>query len=359
MGEASLDESQGALDDRFAPCTDAIKCCAKEDLVCTGDPDSTMTCTCTGLWDCSKNPKKCEQPMPVPGDGSWVCTWSEGEYTCTGKPKTPGKPGTKGLPGGNAWECKPGPGGSWTCTSTSPPNPSNKPDGGAVWDCQVNNELDTLSCEKNGNQTPPGTTPPGTTPPGTTPPTTPTTPTTPPETPATPTPPSETPPVPPAASECKPGVKMWCDGLQYCGWGQVVCGPDGKWKRKGMLAFLGIGELDCQELSDGSRPATTCACYHTYFNPKCCETPDCIVPAGSNGQICPQSAGNLCDYCNAQKPGCQTPGGECVVTVSGETFCGQGCGGGAGCPAGYKCMNMQTKNGPTAQCMPSDLSCFF
>lgn len=140
--------------------------------------------------------------------------------------------------------------------------------------------------------------------------------------------------------------------MQYCGWGQVICGPDGKWKRK----LFGFGPIDCQELPDGRRPKTMCACFHTYFNAECCETPDCMVPQGQNGQICPKSAGKLCDYCNPMNPECTV--GKCVVTNSNETFCGQDCGGGQSCPQGYKCMHLKVNNQYTHQCVPNDHSCF-
>jgi hypothetical protein len=337
QGELGLDESSVAADQLYPPCTETLKCCSKEEMKCTGDPDKGMVCTCAGLWDCSKNPKKCEQDMQVPGDGSWTCSWTDSAYTCVGKPAS----GT--TPGGGGWTCAKK-GNSWECIK-SPPNPSNKPEGGSVWRCTVDNELDKIFCE--AESTPPPSTPPSTPPPSTPPGG---------GTPSGSDAPPWLPPWTPQA-ECKPGQKMWCDGEVYCGWGQVVCGPDGMWKRKG---FLGLGGLDCQELADGRRPNTVCACYHTYFNEKCCETPDCIVPPGANGQICPASPGALCDYCNAQaEGGCVEAGGHCIVTNSGETFCGKGCSSAQPCPPGYDCMSLSTTSGPTTQCVPADLSCFF
>jgi hypothetical protein len=318
MGEAALDDEPTGSSGQYEACTDTLKCCPQAELKCTGDPDK-MICSCESLWDCSKNPKKCEQARPVPGDGTWTCTWTATTYTCVGKPS--GTP-----PGGNGWTCVKK-GADTVCTKTSPPNPSNKPDGGSVWKCTVDNESKTITCEK-------GSTPP----------------------PTTTTPPTTTPPPPSSGTECVVGQKMWCDGEVYCGWGQVVCGADGRWKRKG---FLGLGGLDCQELADGRRPNTLCACYHTFFNATCCETSDCVVPAGTNGQICAPAAGKLCDYCNAQSPSCTAPGGQCIITNSGETFCGQGCSVAQPCPSGYKCMTLSTKSGTTSQCVPGNLSCFF
>jgi hypothetical protein len=158
--------------------------------------------------------------------------------------------------------------------------------------------------------------------------------------------------------ECIVGEKMWCDGLLYCGWGQVECDPaTGKWKK---TIKNGKEVLDCTELKNQERPNTVCACYHFYFNPMCCERPDCIIPSGSKPQICAPSKGGLCDYCNPQKPECKQPDSRCVITNDHETFCGQGCGAGKPCPAGYQCMAYKLSNGlPTNQCVPSDFSCYF
>jgi hypothetical protein len=158
-GEAGLEGSQGDSKvtpytppggDPFAPCTELSKCCAPEEIVCVADPDKgDQTCTCGGLWDCSQNPKKCEQSNQVPpGGGTWTCVWTAQAYTCTGNPSSP-------PPGGNGWSCKLA-GGQWVCTK-SPPNPSNKPEGTSVWKCTVNNELGKTQCERI---TPPDAAPP-------------------------------------------------------------------------------------------------------------------------------------------------------------------------------------------------------
>ena len=37
---------------------------------CVGHgPDKGMVCTCEGLWDCSKDPNKCDGGRPVPPGG--------------------------------------------------------------------------------------------------------------------------------------------------------------------------------------------------------------------------------------------------------------------------------------------------
>lgn len=394
--------------------------CPADKMICTGDPDTgTLKCTCNDLWDCSKNPVKCTQPTPtpdgVPGGNGWQCSWAEFKYTCTKKgpdngvppggsgwscvydkeyggwkctenPPVPngaskwsctvanGKlecvevPGTKPPPGGgNTWDCTkdasgkmicttgdlPPGGGNWKCsqiTKAGVPtwvcvgdSTGNPPPGGNGWNCvKMENEFDKWKCEKPAD-TPP-TAPPGggsyqcvkgTEFGGT-----------------------KCEEVPPKKGDdlCLINEKMWCDGLQYCGWGQVVCDPaTGKWKTK---TLNGKQILDCQELADGSRPNTVCACYHFFFNPACCERPDCIVPSGTKGQICPKSQGGLCDYCNPMQSECQA-GGKCIVTNNHETFCGQACSPTQPCPNLYNCMTVKTQVGTVNQCVPADFSCYF
>jgi len=174
--------------------------------------------------------------------------------------------------------------------------------------------------------------------------------------PTEPTPPT---PTPKPGDTCVIGEKMWCDGLQYCGWGQVMCDPKtNKWKTK--LDSNGKEILDCNELATGERPNTVCACFHFFFNPSCCERPDCIVPPGTNGQICPASAGGLCDYCNPQKSECKEAQAKCIVTNAHETFCGRLCSTTAPCPNGYQCMVVKLNGGQsTNQCVPADYSCYY
>ncbi len=435
FGEALLDKKEGTFpttDDPYAACTDKDHCC--ENYVCTGDPDGVMTCGCADLWDCSKNPKKCEQPTPQPpGGGTWNCTWSEFSYTCTqdspdGQGDTP--------PGGGSWSCIwNNHEAAWECSTGAVPNPTNSPEGVGVWTCVVQgdslvctrgdtpppdlpivepdgpggwncttNEFGKKECTLEGGDEglPPGgdgswschrieksgvpvwicqgesTTPPGgggwncepvaeefntwrcekpetsdDVPPGggwwscvkgT-------------EFGGTQCEQVGEEPEPPGFhddGECSVGEKMWCDGLEYCGWGQVECDPaTGKWKTRK------DGLLDCYELSDGRRPNTVCACYHFLFNGECCERPDCIVPAGSTGQLCPKSAGELCDFCNALNSECSEPGGRCIITDNNETFCGRECNASNPCPTGYDCHIGITAQGQVRQCVPQDGSCYY
>jgi len=154
---------------------------------------------------------------------------------------------------------------------------------------------------------------------------------------------------------CKTGHRMWCDGLQYGGWGHVRC-INGKWETK---VVNGKQVLDCKEQSGGQRPDTRCACYHFFLNTDCCERPDCVLPSGGAGRVCPKSAGALCDHCNPQKPECVGDQAKCIVTSAHETFCGRLCSDAKPCPSGYHCMIIYLKVGNTKQCVPADLSCYY
>lgn len=412
--------------DPYAPCTDKQRCCATENLDCKGGMDLTgVTCTCRGLWDCSKNPSKCEADLPDPdGTGGWGCTWTEFLYQCS-------KKGSKGTApdGYNNWSCKFLDAESkWVCKRNKIPNPTNGPNGLGVWKCKPVG--DKLACERgvtpppccggswsckgdlctkkdptgglppgggtwkchlmidaNGKKlwvcagssaTPPGgggwtchqlktefgktiysckkPHGPGDVPPGggwyscvkgtefggTK---------------CVKVPKNPAPPDPEKGGTCKVGERLWCDGLIYCGWGQVECDPTtGKWKMK---TVNNKQMLDCTEKKAGGKvPSTVCACYHTYYNPGCCERSDCIVPPGTSGQVCKPSPGKLCDPCNPMNPECKGAGAKCVVTNSNETFCGQDCSS-KPCPAGYTCVTAQQKGVFFKQCIPADGSCYY
>jgi hypothetical protein len=152
-GQATMDDHSGSPgapspEDPLAPCTDKAKCCTSADIVCTGDPDNNPSCHCSKLWDCSQNPKKCEQETPVPpGGGDWTCTWTETAYTCKGNPKSPPS-------GGGGWSCQFSDAEKkWICTA-SPPNPTNKPEGAGVWKCVVDDVAQKVVCERDGVPTP-------------------------------------------------------------------------------------------------------------------------------------------------------------------------------------------------------------
>jgi len=173
-----------------------------------------------------------------------------------------------------------------------------------------------------------------------------------------PPPPDYLPPDLKPPGSCQPGERRWCDGLQYDGYGQVACDPaTGRWREK--MGPNGQAVLDCVELANGERPNTVCACYHFFFSPACCERPDCVLLPGESGAICPASKGQLCDYCNPQKPECKESGAQCVITNSYETFCARACSSDEPCPPGYQCMVVKLKTGTTNQCIPSDFSCYY
>jgi hypothetical protein len=230
-----------------------------------------------------------------PGGGAWKCYWKNGTVTCEGSSPTP--------PGGGGWNCTSNElVGGFRCVK--PYTPGDTPGGGGQWNCTSGTDQKGTTCVQQ--------------------------------------------PPPPAGKLCIPGQKRWCDGKLYCGYGQQICLPSGVW------------DPNCVELPGGQRPNTVCACYFFYFNKDCCETPDCLVPPNQpNGQICPASKGNYCDYCNPQNPECKGAGAKCVVTPKSETFCGEDCTGGKPCPVGAMCTPVQSGGKNYWQCIPADQSCYY
>ena len=300
-----------------------------------------------GSWRCSvdrESKKLICTPAPA-GDNDWNCKTSQGKKTCK-------KGGDGGLPpGGSGWRCHQvleGGVQNWVCSNTKPTG--SKPPGGNGWKCvKTGSELgkDHYRCQRPGtkNDVPPGggfyACVKGSEFGGTT---------------CVKVDKKPAPWSPKDGFKCAPGTKMWCDGLDFCGWGQVTCQPNGQWPSK-MLG--GKKVLFCKELPNYRRPNTQCACYHFFYKANCCERPDCIVPAGTNGQICPKSQGKLCDYCNPLKPECAESGAKCLVSTDYETYCGRVCSSNSSCPAGYKCAAVKLKVGYTKQCVPLDGSCYY
>lgn len=304
------------------------KCTLKQDdgkwyLECVRDGGTPPPTTGGGVWDCVGGicTKKDENGGLPPGGGNWKChlTTRNGKkvWVCVGE----GNPSNP--PGGGGWNCKQvgTEGGKTLYKCEKPEGTKDQPPGGGYWSCVKGSEFGGTKCEKvDKPPTPPG-------------------------------------PEPKPGQKCKVGDRMWCDGLVYCGWGQVMCDPKtNTWKT---TTINGKTMLDCKEsLAGGKVPNTVCACYHYFYNPACCERTDCIVPPGTSGQVCPKSKGKLCDYCNPQKPECVEPGAKCIVTNAHETFCGRSCAS-KPCPAGYTCMTVKLKIGKTKQCVPSDYSCYY
>jgi hypothetical protein len=370
--------------------------CSAENRICTGDPiDGHQVCRCVGEFECPK-PEKCIGPRPVPpGDTDWQCTWGEFLYTCKGNPPTPpdGRGGWSCAQDAQGWtctstpvvppgevrwlcrvegmdliceqqppdgkinwsctgqspsqvcktaDCLPPSGSGWTCTAGGAGEPAwtcvgvaaSSPEGGG-WQCApFKPELSQWKCISSEACLPPGggklSCAMGSEFGGTTC--------------------WEVPPVI-TGQECVVGQKRWCDEPIYCQWGQVDCDPaTGKWRRRA------DGKEDCNEVA--VRPSTLCACYHTFFAEKCCERADCVVPPGTNGQVCAPSAGGLCDYCNGANPECKSPTGLCVW-LGNETFCSQPCAGNAVCPTGYKCVGYKLNGVQSFVCQPVTASCGF
>lgn len=370
-----------------------------------------------GDWQCSWSEYKYSctksypngQPETPPGGGTWTCTWSENDKTYTCYTTSIPNPSNKNLEGGGDWKCQvteskinctrgstsseenPIGGGNWNCTTvegkkicTNPdtdkglPTPdgsgnwqcnkmlqegesvwfcvgtSTTPPGGGNWVCEKVEGETIYKCwkkDESGKDYPPGggnwACMKGTEFNGTKCEQTETTPK----------------PVDKPGGKCEIGERMWCDGLDYCGWGQVKCDEKtNTWETETLPD--GRVVLACHELKDGSRPHTTCACYHTFFNASCCERPDCLVPQETLATpfICPASPGCLCDYCNPQKDGqCKEAGAQCIVTNSHETFCGRSCDPvNKPCPTGYTCTAIKPKTGVIYQCIPNNnnMSCF-
>ena len=292
----------------------SLTCTLKNDYP---DPDpATWSCKQTGgRMFCQKKGGNGGLPQ---GGHNWKCNKASKNgvptWFCYGQ-TAPGD----NAPGQDGWKCvkvKTEPGKvTWRCERAD--GPADSPPGGGYWACVKGSEYLGTLCEKVPGQ--PG-------------------------------------PPPPYGGKCAPGSRMWCDGLNYSSWGQATCLPGGQWET---TVINGKKMLKCLDLATGRRPNTACACYHFYFNPNCCERPDCVVPTGSNGQLCPKSPGKLCDHCNPMKPECTGDGSQCVVTNAHETYCATLCATGADCPSGYKCLTVKLKQGTTKQCIPADYSCYY
>ena len=285
---------------------------------CTSDANGTTCFTPTpdqpgfgGPWDCVFDDVGGVNCTSDSG-GGWICVPDgDGNTVCTNdNPSTPdggqwecydadGKTicvGTGDSPGGGSWTCQTDDVGRTICEQT-PEYPPDSP-GNGTWTCWYD-DVGNRVCSDSPPDTPNG--------------------------------------------GCVPGTKRWCDGATYCSWGQQTCLPSGSWG-------------PCYE-DPGQRANTLCACYFFYFNPDCCETPDCIVPPNTTPQVCAPSTGKLCDYCSSSGD-CQA-GGRCIFTNTGESFCGQDCTT-QGCPSGYGCRTVTDQGGSTyKQCVPNDLSCYY
>ncbi|MBI2895192.1 MAG: hypothetical protein HYY06_16680 [Deltaproteobacteria bacterium] len=136
---------------------------------------------------------------------------------------------------------------------------------------------------------------------------------------------------------CPIGGQRWCDGPTYCSWGKQLCQPDFTWG-------------PCLE-EDGDRPNNSCACRHFYFDPVCCETQDCVIPADHTEPTVCESDGGLCGYCNNDD---DCTDGLCLEDGLGATLCGSYCTADDECPEGFRCAPIRDYFGNviTSNCAP-------
>jgi hypothetical protein len=120
-------------------CQDGTSCCTEEEIVCAGDPDRGMLCTCHHSWSCDDDwyPSRCSQNAPDTPDGShdWSCSVDQEFERCE-------RDGESAPQGKNGWSCKVE-GDQVVCR-----RPANTPDGTKSWKCSYQNGAKV--CEKIG-----------------------------------------------------------------------------------------------------------------------------------------------------------------------------------------------------------------
>ncbi|MCB9555814.1 MAG: HEAT repeat domain-containing protein [Deltaproteobacteria bacterium] len=123
--------------------------CPADQLICRGDPDKGVVCTCQTQWDCDSERKKCQRDQTLPGSGDWDCTWTEHRYNCE-------KPGSdQDVPkGAGGWNCKYDKEQQRVVCEKTPPNPDNTANGAGSWNCIVQKEQRKISCTKKDSSTP-------------------------------------------------------------------------------------------------------------------------------------------------------------------------------------------------------------
>lgn len=112
-------------------CQDSVKCCTKEELTCSGDPDRALVCTCHRAWTCDDRwaPGKCTQEADTPDGGAgWSCTQDEEFERCERSGGSPPE-------GRNGWSCEVE-GAKVVCL-----RPAVTPDGTTSWDCTYHDQL--------------------------------------------------------------------------------------------------------------------------------------------------------------------------------------------------------------------------
>jgi hypothetical protein len=117
-------------------CQDGVKCCTEDELVCSGDPDGALICTCHRAWTCDDRwaPMSCTQEIDTPDGGTgWDCRQDEEFERCE-------RAGDSLPEGRNGWTCEVE-GGKVICR-----RPAVTPDGTTNWDCTYHDQL--KECEK-------------------------------------------------------------------------------------------------------------------------------------------------------------------------------------------------------------------
>jgi hypothetical protein len=151
------------------------------------------------------------------------------------------------------------------------------------------------------------------------------------------------------------GVYRWCDDAVYCSWGKQVCQPDKTWGPCVEPTKTAQGFTD--------RPSTECACRYPFFNAKCCETADCLIPTNHTPPSCRPAGGGasaLCGFCDVDancggNNACVSHDPTSGSPYAGYSFCGQTCTGtGRGsCPVNYQCSEVRGQGGTQSrQCTP-------
>src|SRR5262249_12393437 len=103
------------------------------------------------------------------------------------------------------------------------------------------------------------------------------------------------------------GTKKWCDGNNFCSWGQQECEVDlvGSLFAGHTVYHWGVCVEGNPRNPPNPAPNTTCSCYYPFsYNPQCCENPaTCIVqgerqtPCGANLPGTDGQPGGLCAPC--------------------------------------------------------------
>jgi hypothetical protein len=158
------------------------------------------------------------------------------------------------------------------------------------------------------------------------------------------------------------GVKRWCDGQNFCSWGQQECVS-----LAGVLLWGPCVEGNPNNPPNPA-PNTDCACYYPFsYAPQCCERTDCHV-VGERQVPCNVPNGGLCAPCGDDSS-C-APGAMCVrkLTMAYDPnsmgsintvmqFCSHSCNADADCGDANRFACIMPPGSPTRFCVPRSGSC--